>query len=125
MVPIYHISRFLSFVFISSSKFHFLFSTIRFSFSSTWDHMGKNSNDISCGSTQQIHSQKIMHTPREGLCQRHQRIMTFQILDLYHLFSLTYDHMGVKVSKDIYSESTQNDLLPTISWPGEGVYQSS
>ena len=44
-----------------------------------------------------------------------ERIVTFQILEFCHFFpfSLTWDHMGVKVSNDISSEKT-TDLLPKI-----------
>ncbi len=43
-----------------------------FSFSLTYYHMrDKISNDISSESTNQIHSQKLMYTPREGLYQNY------------------------------------------------------
>ncbi len=51
------------------SNFEFLPFFFFFSFSLTWDHMGrKTSNDIS-ESAQQICSQKFMHTPRKGIYQ--------------------------------------------------------
>ena len=65
-------------------------------------HMGeKNSNDISFESTHHIHSPKIRHTSRKGLyqsCWKNCEISNFGFLPFFS-FSLTWDHMGVKVSK--------------------------
>ncbi len=64
---------------ISRGHFIFVFQYLKFwifmlffSFSLTYYHMGdKISNDISSESTNQIHSQKLMYTPREGLYQNY------------------------------------------------------
>ena len=49
-----------------------------FSFSLTWDHMGETtSTDILSASTQQICSQKFMHSPRKGLYQSCIKIVKF------------------------------------------------
>ncbi len=91
----------------------------------------KISNDISSESTHQIHSPKIMHTPRQSLYEIVQRIVKFKILDFCHIFffffslTWTWDHMGVKVSNDISSETTHQICSPKFMYTsGEGLYQS-
>ncbi len=49
----------------------------------------KISNDISSESTHQIHSQKIMHTPGEGLyqsCSKNCEISNFGFLPIFFVF---------------------------------------
>ncbi len=56
-----------------------------------------------------------------------ERIVTFQILDFCHFFpfSLTWDHVGVKVSNDISAETTHHICSTKLmDTPGEGFYQS-
>ncbi len=53
-----------------------------------------------------------------------QRIVKFEILDFCHffLFSLTWDHMGVIVSNDIFSETIQQiSFLKLMYTPWEGL----
>ncbi len=92
-VPILHISRQLFFV------FQFFFTIVFFVFTNIWDHMGEQISNIFSKSTQQIHSQILMHTPRECLCQCCSKNCEFQILDFcqfFFSFPLMWDHMGVK-----------------------------
>ncbi len=98
------------------SKFLFFYDIcFFFSFSLTWDHMGvKISNDIS-ESTYQIHSKKSCHSPSGGLyqyCSKNCEISKFGFLPIFFPFSLTRDHMGVKVSNDICSESIHQICSP-------------
>ncbi len=100
---IHYISRPVYFAFQ-----HFKFLQFFFSFSLTWDPMGvKVWNDISFESMQQIHSKQFMHTPMEGvyqICSKNCTISNFWFLSNLLSFSLTWDHTGVKVSNDIFSE---------------------
>ncbi len=65
-----------------------------------------------------------MHTNREVLyhiCSKNCEISNFGFVSGIFFFSLTWDHMGVKVSNDISSEENTSDLLPKIyvfSWGG-------
>ncbi len=70
---------------------------------------GKISNDSS-ESTQQIQSHTFMRTPKpvKNLCN-----FKFYIFDNLFSFSLTWDHMGVKISNDI-SETTHQIHYPKI-----------
>ncbi len=103
----------------------FFFFTIFFSFSLTWDHIGEwNSFDISSDGNHQIHSQKIMHTHRKGLYQSRSKnceISDFGILPFFFLFSfsVTWDHIGVKVSNDISCERTHQICSPNSCIPLE------
>ncbi len=60
------------------------------SLSLTYDYVvEKNSTDISSESTHQIHSQKIMHTPRKGLyqsCSKTYEIWNFGFLPILFRF---------------------------------------
>ena len=93
--------------FLCFSKMH-IFLTIFF-FVFVFVTMGpyalKFSNDISSESAHQIHSPKFMCTHTEGLYQSCYKYCEFQIwIFALFSFSLTWGHMGVKVSKDISTE---------------------
>ncbi len=51
----------------------------------------KVSNDISSESTHQIHSPKLMPSPRKGICQIVKRIVKFGIFDIFVLFNIVVD----------------------------------
>ncbi len=115
------ISPDLFFVFQS---FFFIF-TIFFSFSLTRDHMGAN---ISSSDTSNSIPKSCILIGRVS-AKVVQRILKFQILDLCHFlfsfFSLTWDHIGVKVLNDITSERTHQLCSPKFIYTHrEGLYQS-
>ncbi len=65
----------------------------------------KISDDVYSESTQQIHSQKFMHTSREGLykiCIKIGKISNFGSLPIFFSFSLTWDRMGEKLQTTSY-----------------------
>ena len=83
----------------------------------------KFSNNISCESTHRIHSQKFMHTRREGLCQRCSKnceISNFGLLPIF--FYYMGPVYGVKVSNDI-SKTHQMCSPKFMHTAGEGPYQ--
>ncbi len=84
----------------------------------------KKSNDIS-ESTHQIHSQKTMHTPGEGVyqsCSKNCEISNFGFLPIFFVFSHAWDHMGVKVSNDISSERIHQICSPKfMDTPEKGL----
>ncbi len=88
--------------------------------------MGENiSNDISSESTHEIASQKSCILLGMVSIKVVQRIVKFEIFGFFHFFffffSLTWDHMGVKFSNDISSESTHQICSQKIhgySWGG-------
>ncbi len=123
-IPIHHNLQTSFFVFQN-----FKFFTFFFSFSLTWDHMGEK---FQTTSPLKVHirfaPQKIMHTIGRVSTKVVQRIIKFQILDFHQFFSfsLTWNHMTVKVSNDI-SERTHQIGSPKLMYmytPGEGLYQS-
>ena len=78
----------------------------------------KISSEIFSESTQQIHSQKFMHTPREVFYQSRSKnceISNFGFLYFFP-FSLTWDHMGVNTSNDNSSESAHHIHSPNFSY---------
>ncbi len=70
----------------------------------------------------------FMHTSSEGLCQsciKIGEIWNFWIFANLFSFSLTWNHMGEKISNDILSESTQQISSQKSRYtPGKGLYQS-
>ena len=121
-VPIHNISRPVFFcLFVFQNFIYFLFF-LRFVFISVNIRpYGRNiSNDISSESTLQIHSPKIIHTPRKGLPKLFKELWNsnFGFLSFFP-FWLTWDHMGVKVSNDIsfgriHQIWSPNQLLQSI-----------
>ena len=68
----------------------------------------KLSHDI-CESIHQIHSQNpyiFLERVSTKSCPKNCEISNFELLTISFYFSLTCDHKGVNVSKDISSEST-------------------
>ena len=59
-------------------------------------------------------------------CSKNWEISNFGFLPVFVFsFSLTWDHMGVKVSNYICSESIHQICSPKFMYaPGEGLYQS-
>ena len=89
--------------------------------------MGENnSNDMSSESMQQNHCPKSWHAPAEVLYQSFSKhCESSRIFGNLFLFSLTWGHMGVKVSNDISSERTQQICSPkSMDTAGEGLCQS-
>ncbi len=85
----------------------------------------KNSDDISSESTHQIHSKKACIILGRVSTKVVQRIVNLKvwIFDKYFSFSLTWDHMEVKVSNDISSERTHYPPK-FMDTPGEGLCQN-
>ncbi len=91
----------------------------------------KKTSNISSESTQQIHSEKFMHTSREDLNQCCIKIgeisnSGFFANAISFSFLLTWDHMGEKKSSNnILPESTQEICSPKLSHtPRKGLCQS-
>ncbi len=115
-VLIHHISTFFC-----RNVLNFWFFFYEFiSFSLIWDHTReKKSNDIS-ESTQQIHSKKsyIFLGRVYQSCSKNCEISNFEFLTFFS-FSLTWGHMGVKISNDMLLWKYAPDLFPKIylySW---------
>ena len=87
----------------------------------------KKSNDISSESTHQIQSQKACILLARFSTKVVEIIVKFKILVFAKLFpfSLTWDHMGGKVSNDISFERTYQICSPKfMDIPRESLYQS-
>ncbi len=114
------------FLFVKMLNFSIFYDLFFVSFSLTWDHGRKKSNDISSEITHQIHYPKIMHTPREGLyqsCSKNCELSNFEFLPFFFMSSLTYGtRSGQSFKRHLLWKNTP-DLLPKIhiySW-GESL----
>ncbi len=100
-----------------------------FSFLLTWDHIGEK-----CQTTSplKVHitftPPKIMHTHMVGLyqsCSKNWEISNFGFLPFFFFsFSLTWDHMGVKVTASPLKEPTRFAPQKFMHTHGKGLYQS-
>ena len=110
-VPIHHISR-SCFVCLFSKFYIFYFYLFFFIFVNILFHRTKKS----CIPLGRVSTKVVQRNVN----------FKFWIFAIFFSFSLTWDHMGVKVSNDISSERThQICSLKIMDTPGEGLYQNS
>ncbi len=107
------------------AKFRY-FTTLFFLFV----NIGPCSNDMSSERAHQIHSQKIMHTPREGLyqnCSKNCENTNLGYLQFFFLIVNMGPYRGKSFKRHLLWKTYHTRFAPLNSYntPGESLYQNS